>query len=74
VDEGSAKLSISCLGDRPVNATGSFAADAMPCWHALSVAEVAQQLGVDAQTGLDPHEAQQRATVYGPNEIQEHRR
>jgi Ca2+-transporting ATPase len=57
-----------------VDVTASVVVDALPCWHTLSVAEVTQRLGVDARTGLDLHEVEQRATVYGPNEIQEHRR
>ncbi len=42
-----------------------------PGWHTLSSAAVAQQLGVDPQIGLEHQEAQGRATVHGPNALQE---
>jgi Ca2+-transporting ATPase len=45
--------------------------DALP-WHTFSVAETAQRLSVDPQTGLSASEVQRRATAYGPNEILEY--
>lgn len=44
------------------------------CWYSLATDKVAERLGVNLQTGLDPREAQRRAALYGPNEIQEQKR
>jgi Ca2+-transporting ATPase len=38
-------------------------------WYALSAQDVAGQLGVDPDDGLDAHEAERRLEEYGPNEL-----
>jgi P-type Ca2+ transporter type 2C len=38
-------------------------------WYALSAHDVAGQLGVDPDDGLDAHEAERRLEEYGPNEL-----
>jgi Ca2+-transporting ATPase len=38
-------------------------------WYALSAQEVAGQLGVDPDDGLDAHQAERRLEEYGPNEL-----
>jgi P-type Ca2+ transporter type 2C len=38
-------------------------------WYALSAEDVAGQLGVNPEQGLDAHEAQRRLEEYGPNEL-----
>ena len=40
-----------------------------PAWYALSAQDVAGQLGVDPDGGLDAHEAERRLEEYGPNEL-----
>ncbi|MDT3778964.1 calcium-translocating P-type ATPase, PMCA-type [Nitrospira sp. MA-1] len=42
-------------------------------WHTLPVADVAQRLGVDPQTGLNAREVRRRTRRYGHNTIPEHR-
>jgi P-type Ca2+ transporter type 2C len=38
-------------------------------WYALSAQDVAGQMGVDPEDGLDAHEAERRLEEYGPNEL-----
>ena len=38
-------------------------------WYALSARDVAGQLSVDSDEGLDAHEAERRLEEYGPNEL-----
>jgi Ca2+-transporting ATPase len=43
---------------------------AAAAWHALEPATIAEQLRTHLRHGLDPAEAAQRLTEYGPNELQ----
>jgi Ca2+-transporting ATPase len=40
-------------------------------WHRRSIEQVAAELGVTLEAGLDPAEAQRRLREHGPNELQE---
>jgi P-type Ca2+ transporter type 2C len=40
-----------------------------PAWHALTVAQLREQLGTDTDRGLASAEAQRRLAQYGPNEL-----
>jgi Ca2+-transporting ATPase len=57
-----------------MNAPGPAAVDSS-CWHQLPTVAVARRLAVAPETGLTSDEAERRAGVHGPNDIQEqHRR
>ncbi len=45
-----------------------------PPWHCLAVEDVARRLGVSAERGLAPAEAEHRLRIHGRNEIREVRR
>ena len=50
------------------------AADQTRHAHALPIAAVAEQLGVETRRGLDPAEVDRRAAIHGPNALESQRR
>jgi magnesium-transporting ATPase (P-type) len=52
----------------------SFAANAIPAWHAISADEVLRQLGTNPRSGLDSEEISRRLEKYGSNKLPEGRK
>jgi calcium-translocating P-type ATPase len=56
--------------DAPDNAAAAAEDTAPTLWHAREPDEVAAELGVDPDHGLDPDEVRQRFEEHGPNELE----